>query len=114
MNQEKTSGEKFSGILYVIARVIALLAVCSMFFTAFNPAYVFTKVGGSNLVNSTSLFTAAVSGDSILTSVIRAAIDKGVLDGGPFTLLRAASIVLFIGIVVAGVAACVSGGGVRM
>ncbi len=114
MNQEKTSGEKFSGILYVVARVIALLAVCSMFFTAFNPAYVFTKVGGSNLVNSTSLFTAAVSSDSILTSVIRAAIDKGVLDGGPFTLLRAASIVLFIGIVVAGVAACMSVGNMRM
>ncbi len=114
MNQEKTSRGIISGILYVAARVIALLAVCSMFFTAFNPAYVFTKVGGSNLVNSTSLFTAAVSGDSIVTSVIRAAIDKGVIDGGPFAILRAGSIVLVIGIVAAGAAACVSVGNTRM
>jgi ABC-type polysaccharide transport system permease subunit len=114
MNQEKTSGEKFSGILYVAARVIALLAVCSMFFSAFNPAYVFTKVGGSNLINSTSLFTAAVSGNSIRTSVIRAAIDKGVLDGGPFTLLRCASIIMLVGIVVAGASACMSVGNKRM
>ncbi len=77
-----------------------------MFFASFNPVYIFTKVGGTNIINSTSVFTGAISGDSIVTSVIRAAIDKGVVDEGPFILLRLACIAIVLGICAAGVAGC--------
>lgn len=114
MDHEKTPRQKTSGVVYIVARVIALLGVCSMFFSAFNPSYVFTVVGGNSIINSTSVFTGAVSSDSILTSTIRAAIDKGVIDGGPFFMLRLACILLVVGLIAAGAAGCVTVGNVKM
>lgn len=114
MDQKKSAREKTSGFVYIVARVIALLGVCTMFFSAFNPAYIITVVRGQAIVNTTSVFTGAVSSSSIVNSAISGAIDKGVLDAGPFTALRVACILIVLGICAAGAAGCVSVGNTRM
>lgn len=114
MNEKKKEKGGASGILYILARISSLLLVCAIFFSAFNPSYIFTIVDGNKMNNTTSLFTAAVSNNSILSSAVRGAINKGLLDAAPFSTLRVACVLLLLGIIVAGVAACMTLGNVRM
>lgn len=114
MKEKKKEKGGVSGILYIFSRISSLLLVCAIFFSAFNPSYIFTIVDGNKMNNTTSLFTAAVSSNSILSSAVRGAINKGLLDAAPFTTLRVACVLLLLGIIVAGAAACMTLGNVRM
>ncbi len=108
--EKKTGKEKVSGVLYIIQRVVALLVVCAIFFPAFNPSYVFTVVDGNTMNNTTSLFTSAITSSGVVSSGIQSAITAGLLDGGPFTSLRIACVLILVGIIGAGAGACLSVG----
>lgn len=112
--KKKTGKEKASGVLYIIQRIAALLGVCAIFFPAFNPSYIFTVVDGNPMNNTTSLFTAAISNSGIMSAGIASAITKNLLEASAFTTLRIACILLLLGIIGAGVGACMSVGNTRM
>lgn len=112
--KKKTGKEKASGILYIIQRVAALLGVCAIFFPVFNPSYIFTVVDGNPMNNTTSLFTAVIAKSGIMSAGIVSAISKNLLEAGPFTTLRIACILLFLGVIGAGIGACMSVGNTRM
>ena len=88
-----------SDYVFIVLRALIILLVCSMFFAAFNPAYIFTKANGNSINNISSVFTAALSKSSIVVNDISNAITKGVLDAAPFTKLHVACIIIVLAII---------------
>ncbi|GEM_PF-88715 len=114
MDKKVTVKRGAADYILIVLRVFILLMVCSMFFAAFNPTYIFTVVDGNRTTNTTSLFTAAITSGGIRNANIEVGIAKGFLDSSSFGILRAGSIFIFLGIIAAGAGACVSLGSKHM
>ena len=95
-------------VSYWFLRIAALLSVVMIFFPYFNAAKVSSKVN-----KSLSVFTAAVSWSN-LTQDVKYSLRIGELPVEAFYGLKIGSIVLIVGIILAGVGACMSLGNTKM
>jgi len=105
----KTKERDFlSTILYGSLRIFTFLACVSIFFPGFNPGRI------SELINKNiSLFTTGFSFTNLTTKFV-VMFRQGVIDKSIFILLSGASIIVLIGIVLAGIGACMSLGNNKM
>jgi putative aldouronate transport system permease protein len=91
-----------------IVRVLIIISCAVIFFPAFNPARI------SNRINkSLSLFTTGISYDDLTKRFLRG-FDNGWLNEGTIILLMISSIIIIIGVALAGAGGCMSLGNTRM
>ena len=94
--------------IYVVQRIVTMLAIVAIFFPNFNP----TKICG--LVNDNlSLFTSAVSYSSLTADCSRA-FRMGWVEESTFVVLYIGAIVALLGVIATGVGGCMSVGNLRM
>lgn len=96
------------GILYVIQRIATLLLIVAAFFPAFNPVRV-CRMMSSNI----SLFTSAVSYNSMTSEFARAFRMKWVSEGA-FTIVYIAALVWLLGLIALTAGGCMSVGNKKM
>ena len=107
MSVEKSSKEKIADKVYLVQRIVTLLAVALIFFPAASPSRICTMIN-KNL----SLFTSGISYGS-LTAEMGRAFSRGWLSEGVIILLFVASLIMLLGIVVAGAGGCMSLGNLK-
>ncbi|NLC16871.1 MAG: hypothetical protein GX756_03225 [Clostridiales bacterium] len=91
-----------------IVRVLIIISCAVIFFPAFNPARI------SNRINkSLSLFSTGISYDDLTKRFLRG-FDNGWLSEGTIILLMISSIIIIIGVALAGAGGCMSLGNTRM
>ena len=107
MKEKKTAKVIVSNFMYYFSRIGILLATAMMFFPGINPARV------SILINKNmSLFTSGTGYASLVAESFRP-FNKGWVQESSFILLFISSMIICIGIVIAGVGGCMSVGNVR-
>lgn len=95
-------------VLYILQRVLAILAVVMMFFPNMNPARVCEKIK-----DNISLFTAAVSYYGLTDELVRA-FNKGWADESTFIMLYISAIMAVIGILLMTAGGCMSVGNLKL
>lgn len=113
MKEELSPREKTANKLYLPFRIITLFSVVLLFFPAWNPANMITQAGQAKIKGTASLFTNAISYNS-LTDGLGRAFRQGWLQEGLFMLLFAACILILIGMILAGAACCMSVGNLKL
>lgn len=108
MKKEAEHKYGWTNNVYFITRIGALLSVMLIFFPALNPGRVALIIN-----KNVSLFTAAISYDSLVKDAARA-ISKGWVETAPFLGIRFSSVVICIGIALVAVMACMSLGNLKM
>ncbi len=108
MNKQTSNKKIIAEVPYWFIRIAALLSLVMIFFPSMNAARVSAKIS-KNL----SVFTTAVSWDSLVNDV-KFYLRVEQLPANAFHGLQTGSIVLLIGIALAGVAACMSLGNNKM
>lgn len=98
--KSKVKEKEVAAPLYIIQRIVALLAVFTMFIPAANPEKVSALIG-KNL----SLFTSAVSYSSLKADASRY-LRMGQLDEGAFVAVYVSAILLTIGVLTIAAATC--------
>ncbi len=98
---------------YIVSRILLIGFVVMMFFPDLTPARFITKAGEAPIRNIASLFTNAISLESVTNGLGRA-FNRGWLNETLFIVLFAACLVVLIGVVVAGVGGCMSLGNLPM
>lgn len=94
--------------LYMVQRIVTVLAIIAAFFPAFSPVRV-SKMISDNI----SLFTSAVSYNSLTAEFARAFRMKWVSESA-FVIVYVAALVLLLGLILAGAGGCMSLGNLRM
>ncbi|MBP3569157.1 MAG: sugar ABC transporter permease [Lachnospiraceae bacterium] len=108
MKKSKVQSNGWTDKVYYVTRFGTILGLMMMFFPAANPGYV------CNLINKNlSLFTTAVSYDSLTTMAMRP-MDKGWVDKSSFIMLMVAAAVLCVGIALNAAASCMSVGNLKL
>ena len=108
MKKSKVQSNGWTDKVYYVTRFGTILGLMMMFFPAANPGYV------CNLINKNlSLFTTAVSYDSLTTLAMRP-LDKGWVQNSSFIMLMTAAAVLCVGIILTAVAGCMSVGNLKL
>ncbi len=108
MKKVKVQSNGWTDKVYYVTRLGTILGLIMMFFPAANPGYV------CNLINKNlSLFTTAISYDS-LTALAMRPMDKGWVDKGSFIMLMAAAAIVCVGIALLAAAGCMSLGNLKM
>ncbi|MBO5353519.1 MAG: sugar ABC transporter permease [Lachnospiraceae bacterium] len=108
MKKVKVQSNGWTDKVYYVTRLGTILGLVMMFFPAANPGYV------CNLINKNlSLFTTAISYDSLTTLAMRP-MDKGWVDKSSFVTLMVAAAIVCIGIALQAVAGCASLGNLKM
>ena len=108
MKNSKVQSNGWTDKVYYVTRLGTILGLMMMFFPAANPGYV------CNLINKNlSLFTTAVSYDSLTTLAMRP-LDKGWVQNSSFLMLMTAAAVLCVGIALGAVAGCMSVGNLKL
>lgn len=108
MKEEKTEKRGALGGLYVIQRIVVVLAIVAAFFPNFSPTRVSVLIS-----DKISLFTSAVSYSS-LTADCKRAFRMGWVSETTFILLFIAALILVLGIVAGGIGGCMSVGNLKM
>lgn len=108
MKEEKTEVKGALGNVYIVQRIVILLAIVAMFFPAFNPARICDLIS-ENL----SLFTSAISYSSLTDGCARA-FRMGWIEENVFVVLFISSLVILIGIIFSVVGGCMSLGNLKM
>ena len=99
MKKTKVQGNGWTDKVYYVTRFGTILGLMMMFFPAANPGYV------CNLINKNlSLFTTAISYDSLTTQAMRP-LDKGWVDKSSFIMLMVSAAILCVGIALGAVGA---------
>ena len=93
---------KFGNTVYVLHRVFIILACAAMFYPGFNPGRITTEIS-----RYASLFTSSIS-YSTLTENLTRALTNGWVQSSTFVLLMLSSLVILLGIVLAGCGGCMS------
>jgi len=108
MKKTKVHSNGWTDKVYYVTRLGTILGLMMMFFPAANPGYV------CNLINKNlSLFTTAVSYDSLTILAMRP-LDKGWVQNSSFIMLMTAAAVLCVGIILGAVAGCMSVGNLKL
>ena len=108
MKKTKVQGNGWTDKVYYVTRFGTILGLMMMFFPAANPGYV------CNLINKNlSLFTTAISYDSLTTQAMRP-LDKGWVDKSSFIMLMVAAAIVCLGILLGAVAGCMSVGNLKL
>ncbi len=100
-------------IPYGIMRILTLAYVVLLFFPSVSPANFIKQAGQAKIKGTTSLFTSAISYDSI-TNGLERAFKRGWLNEDHFYILFAVCLVSIIGIAIASVGICMSLGNLKM
>ena len=108
MKEEKTEKKSLQGALFVIIRALTVLTVAMIFFPIANPA----KVCGV-ISNKISLFTSAISYNSLLPSPVRI-IRSGQMDEMVIIIAYIGVLIAFIGILGIAAGACCSLGNLKL
>ncbi len=108
MNNQVSSREKIAEIILCVSRIAALIGVVLMFFPAFNPAKVCALVN-KNL----SVFTSAISWSG-LTQDVGVNLRFGIVTYESFHALQYGCLAAVVGVLLAGVGACMSLGNLKM
>lgn len=99
----KVKAKEAGAPFFVIERILALIAVFTLFIPSVNPERV------SKLIpDNVSLFTSSISYSGLISGSTQRLIDKGHIEESAFIMIFVGSILLTLGIVVIGVAACAS------
>ncbi|MCD7857611.1 MAG: ABC transporter permease subunit [Clostridiales bacterium] len=104
----RESGERSGSKLMVLNRVVIILACAATFFPGLYPGRVTTEIS-----RNTSLLTASISYDSLVSNISRA-LKKGWVSASTFQLLMVASIIVLVGIILCAIGGCMSVGNHRM
>ena len=96
-----------SDILYVIQRILVSMMALLLFLASLNPA----RISGS-ISNKTSLFTSAVSYNSLVDG-LKYQIRRNVVKASGFKAARAGALIILVAVIVLGVSACISLGNTR-
>ena len=96
-----------SGMLYIIQRVLVSCMALLLFLASLNPA----RISGS-ISNKTSLFTSAVSYNSLVDG-LKYQIRRNVVKASGFKAARAGALIILVAVIVLGVSACISLGNNR-
>lgn len=104
MKEEKTEKKGALGSVWLVQRIIAVLAIIMAFFPIANPAKICGLVS-----EKISLFTSAVS-YTTLTADCKRAFRMGWVDESTFIILYIGAVVAVLGIVATGVGVCTSMG----
>jgi len=108
MKKVKDQCNGWTDKVYYVTRFGTVLGLMMMFFPAANPGYV------CNLINKNlSLFTTAISYDSLTTLAMRP-LDKGWVQNSSFIMLMVAAAIMCLGIVLGAVAGCMSVGNLKL
>lgn len=105
MNQKS---DKIAGGIYVIHRILILLACMCLFLPQVNPGRITTEIS-----KYCSLFTTGISYKNLTMNLGRP-LRMGWISNSTIYLLMAMSIVMIIGIVLCGIGGCMSMGNTRM
>ncbi len=108
MKEEKTEKRGLLGSLYVVQRVVVLLAVVAMFFPAFNPA----RVSGL-ISDNMSLFTSGISYSGLTDGCARA-FRMGWVDESTFVILFIGALVTLLGLCANAAGGCMSVGNLKL
>lgn len=100
-------------IPYIIARIVLILFVLMMFLPALSPTRIILKAGQAVTSNTSSLFTNAVSYNSLVKGLTRA-FERGWLDQTGFYVQFASCLATLLGVLCAAVGGCMSVGNAPM
>ncbi|MBQ9700288.1 MAG: hypothetical protein IJV71_06665, partial [Lachnospiraceae bacterium] len=100
-------------IPYVVLRLLTILSVVLMFFPSLSPVYFVTQAGPAKIKGTASLFTSAISYDSLVHDLGRA-FNKEWLNETYFIIMFVACIVFLLGIIILSVGVCMSLGNLKM
>lgn len=106
--KEKNEMKGVANGMYIVQRIATILIIVASFFPVFNPTRV-SKMISDNV----SLFTAAVSYNTLTADFARAFRMEWVSEGA-FAVVYIASIIILLGIILMAVGGCMSLGNVRM
>lgn len=108
MKEERTEKNGSQGVLYVILRVLTVITAAMIFFPIANPARVCDVIS-----NKISLFTSAISYNSLLPSPYRI-VKSGQMDEMVIVTAYIGALVALIGIILMAAGACCSLGNLRL
>lgn len=108
--KEKTNGQEkwLDYPIYYVERIVVIIAIMTAFFPSFNPSRISLEIN-----RHCSLFTAAVSYKT-LTENLQRALLKGWVQSSSFVILLTGSLLVVIGLILAGVGTGMSLGNNRM
>lgn len=113
MDEKNTAQLNKMRIPYICNRVLLILFAALLFFPGVSPAYIVIKSGQAPIKNTASLFTTAISYDSLINGLGRA-FTKGWLNEGLFILLYVCCVVILIGVILLCVGGCMGVGNLKM
>lgn len=96
------------GMVYMLHRILILIACAAVFYPGFNPGRITTEIS-----RYVSLFTSSISYSTLTANLTRPLI-KGWVQSSTFVLLLISSMVILLGIILAGIGGCMSVGNRRM
>ena len=108
MKEEKKERRGALGYVFVMQRVVIILAIVAAFFPAFSPSRVTKLIDGT-----ISLFTSGVSYSSLTDGASRA-LRMGWVDESVFVIVFIGSLLLIVGIALATAGGCMSLGNLKL
>lgn len=113
MDEKNAAKLKRMQIPYRCVRVLIIVIAALLFFPELSPSRFILTAGQAKISGTSSLFTNAISYSS-LTDGLSRAFDKGWLNESFFIVLYVGCLIFLIGVVLIGVAGCMSVGNLRM
>lgn len=113
MEERLSIPQKKANIPYILVRIVLILFVLMMFLPAISPTRIVLTSGQASTGSTASLFTNAVSYESLVNGLARA-FEKGWLDQTGFYVQFAACLVVLLGVIAAAIGGCMSVGNGRM
>ena len=108
MKEEKKERRGALGYVFVVQRLVIILAIVAAFFPAFSPSRVTKLIDGT-----ISLFTSGVSYSSLTDGASRA-LRMGWVDESVFVIVFIGSLLLIVGIILAIAGGCMSLGNLKL